>query len=110
MDSSINQEAIRAAKAHLDSSFDFFMKMVPTKTDQRSAITNAQLTIGKASKILFEIACSAACQEKRSDENRRGDRSLSDSRLPPALNDNDDDGAQSTSEVRARDLDLSERP
>ena len=78
----LNEDAIRAAKAHLDSSFDFFMKMIQAQSDKQRGIIKAHRTLGKASRILFGLAFKVEDDRlNRSRRKRRSDRSLSASTL-----------------------------
>ena len=52
----LGEDALRAAKAHLDSSFDYFMNVVQARTDWRPSITKAKWTLGKTSKRIFSFA------------------------------------------------------
>ena len=60
-----SEDALRAAKVHLDSSFDFFMTLAQTRSDIRPSILKAQRTLGKASKRFFSLAIGVG-QEKSS--------------------------------------------
>lgn len=75
-----SQEAIRATKAHLDSSFDLFLKTIHTKSDQGGSMLKALRTLGKASKMIFGLACPSEGDEakkKRHSKKRRTNESLS---------------------------------
>ena len=63
-------KGILNAKAHLDLSLDFFIRVIQRKGDQEAIIAKAERTLGKASKIIYDLAWSVENQEEQSDRSR----------------------------------------
>lgn len=51
-----DEEAIRIARAHLDSSLDFFVRMTRAQAGRRCHVAKALRTLDKAAKIIFSLA------------------------------------------------------
>ena len=78
---------IRDAKTHLDISLDFLIRvLIQKKSDQEASITKAERTLGKASKIIYDLAWSVDNQDEDSDRSRsRKKREASDSALDTSV-------------------------
>ena len=81
-------QRIRDAKTHLDISLNFLNRVIQTKGDQEAIITKAERTLGKASKIIYDLAWSVDNQDESSDRRRsrkKGQRSESASVLDTSV-------------------------
>ena len=61
---------IRDAKIHLDISLNFLNRVIHRKGDQEARIAKVERTLGKASKIIYDLAWSVENQEEQSDRRR----------------------------------------
>ena len=66
----IVDKRILNAKTHLDISLDFLIRVIQKKNDKEASIAKVERTLGKASKIIYDLAWSVDNQEEDSDRRR----------------------------------------
>ena len=77
---------IMNAKTHLDISLDFLIRVMKKKSDQEASIAKVERTLGKASKIIYDLAWSVDNQDESSDRSRsRKKRDANESLLDTTL-------------------------
>ena len=65
-DGQVDQRILNA-KTHLEMSLDFLTRVIQTKNDQETSVVKAERTLGKASKIIYDLAWFVDNQNDHSD-------------------------------------------